>query len=78
MHHPLCLARPIFCVPDLALFLSTTLNSQPISTRMARVALTLALAVGVHSTAVELTPDNFDKEVLQSGKAAFIKFLAPW
>jgi protein disulfide-isomerase A6 len=28
--------------------------------------------------AIELTPDNFDKEVFQSGKAAFIKFLAPW
>jgi len=30
------------------------------------------------SAAVELTPENFDKEVFQSGKAAFIKFLAPW
>jgi len=28
--------------------------------------------------ALELTPDNFDKEVKASGKAAFIKFLAPW
>jgi len=28
--------------------------------------------------ALELTPDNFDTEVLKSGKAAFIKFLAPW
>jgi len=27
---------------------------------------------------VELTPDNWDKEVASSGKAAFIKFLAPW
>ena len=27
---------------------------------------------------LELTPDNFDKEVFESGKAAFIKFLAPW
>jgi len=27
---------------------------------------------------LELTPDNFNKEVLESGKAAFIKFLAPW
>jgi len=25
-----------------------------------------------------LTPDNWDKEIAQSGKAAFIKFLAPW
>ena len=44
---------------------------------MARVALLCAL-VGSASAALELTPDNFDKEVLQSGKAAFIKFLAPW
>jgi len=27
---------------------------------------------------IDLTPDNFDKEITQSGKAAFIKFLAPW
>jgi len=27
---------------------------------------------------IELTPDNFDKEVFESGKAAFVKFLAPW
>ena len=45
---------------------------------MAR-ALTLSLALfGGANAALELTPDNFDKEVLQSGKAAFIKFLAPW
>jgi hypothetical protein len=42
---------------------------------MARLLLTgLALA----SATTELTPDNFDKEVFESGKAAFIKFLAPW
>jgi hypothetical protein len=28
--------------------------------------------------ALELTPDNFEKEVTATGKAAFIKFLAPW
>jgi protein disulfide-isomerase A6 len=44
---------------------------------MARIALICALA-GSANAALELTPDNFDKEVLQSGKAAFIKFLAPW
>ena len=27
---------------------------------------------------IDLTPENFDKEVFASGKAAFIKFLAPW
>jgi hypothetical protein len=30
------------------------------------------------TAAIELTPENFDKEVFASGKAAFIKFLAPW
>ena len=30
------------------------------------------------SATIELTPDNFDKVVFGSGKAAFVKFLAPW
>jgi len=42
-------------------------------------AITLALAVvPAASAAIELTPDNFDKEVFESGKSAFVKFLAPW
>ena len=45
---------------------------------MARIALLACFASSVAGNAVDLTPDNFDKEVLQSGKAAFIKFLAPW
>ena len=28
--------------------------------------------------ALELTEANWDAEVVKSGKAAFIKFLAPW
>jgi len=28
--------------------------------------------------AVQLTAKNFDSEVTDSGKAAFVKFLAPW
>jgi hypothetical protein len=44
---------------------------------MARIALVCAFAASAHA-ALELTPDNFDKEVKDSGKAAFIKFLAPW
>jgi len=28
--------------------------------------------------AVELTKDNFDAEIVSSGKNAFIKFQAPW
>jgi hypothetical protein len=45
---------------------------------MARAALLCAFAASVAGEAVELTPDNFEKEVTASGKAAFIKFLAPW
>jgi len=41
--------------------------------------LTLLCAVaGVSAGAVELTPDNFDEVITKSGKASFIKFLAPW
>ena len=42
---------------------------------MRTLAVTLLLAGSAHA-AVELTPDNFDKEM--AGKSAFIKFLAPW
>jgi len=45
---------------------------------MARVALIAAFASSVSGAAVELTPDNVDDVVFKSGKAAFIKFLAPW
>jgi hypothetical protein len=38
----------------------------------------LALAVGAHAGAVDLTAKNFDAEVMASGKSAFVKFLAPW
>jgi protein disulfide-isomerase A6 len=38
----------------------------------------LALVGGANAGAIELTESNFDAEVMQSGKSAFIKFLAPW
>ncbi len=38
----------------------------------------LALVACVSAAAVELTDDNFDAEVFDSGKSAFVKFLAPW
>jgi protein disulfide-isomerase A6 len=44
---------------------------------MLRVTFISALAASAYG-ALELTPDNWDKEVKESGKAAFIKFLAPW
>jgi len=45
---------------------------------MLRTLALLCAVSGAASEAVELTPDNFDKEFTSSGKAAFIKFLAPW
>jgi len=41
-------------------------------------ALPLFVAAAFASGAVELTESNYDAEVTDSGKAAFIKFLAPW
>jgi len=45
---------------------------------MARTLALLCAVAGVTGGAVELTSDNFNAEVTQTGKAAFIKFLAPW
>ena len=44
---------------------------------MARL-LILTAAIGSAHAAMELTPDNFDDVVFGQGKAAFVKFLAPW
>lgn len=38
----------------------------------------LALVGSANAGAVELDQTNFDTIVTQSGKAAFVKFLAPW
>jgi len=45
---------------------------------MLRGVALLGALCGVSGNAVELTIDNYDKEVTSTGKAAFIKFLAPW
>jgi len=45
---------------------------------MLRATVLSCLLLGANSEAVELTIKNFDKKVTKSGKAAFIKFLAPW
>ncbi len=43
------------------------------------VAISLAgLVLGAQAGAVDLTAKNFDTEVVESGKSAFVKFLAPW
>ena len=45
---------------------------------MARTLAVLALALTGAHAATELTESNFDAEVFDSGKNAFVKFLAPW
>jgi len=45
---------------------------------MLRTTALFCAFAGASAEAVNLTPANFDKEVTSSGKAAFIKFLAPW
>ena len=45
---------------------------------MMRGALLLSALVGASAGAVELKSSNFDAEVKNSGKNAFVKFLAPW
>jgi hypothetical protein len=47
---------------------------------MMKILALLPLLVAVVSAdgAVELNESNFDAEVFDSGKAAFVKFLAPW
>ena len=38
----------------------------------------LALFALLAPATLELTSDNFDKEIFASGKSGFVKFLAPW
>ena len=47
------------------------------TTRTMRATLLLVALAGADA-AIELTKDNFQKEVKESGKNAFVKFLAPW
>ena len=50
-----------------------------IKMRVALLAIALmGLVLGANAGAVDLTSSNFDTEVFESGKAAFVKFLAPW
>jgi len=45
---------------------------------MLRGMALLAALCGVSATAIELSTDNWDSVVASTGKAAFVKFLAPW
>jgi hypothetical protein len=42
-----------------------------------RFALLVGFLLATAATALDLTPDNFDENVL-NGKGSFVKFLAPW
>jgi hypothetical protein len=46
--------------------------------RTAQLFFAGALVASASAGAVDLNSDNFDELVTKSGKAAFIKFLAPW
>jgi len=47
--------------------------------RTMKVTASLLLAAFcASSNAMELDASNFDAEVVESGKNAFVKFLAPW
>jgi hypothetical protein len=45
---------------------------------MLRVAVFVALIACASGSAVEMTKTNFQELVVDSGKNAFVKFLAPW
>ena len=55
----------------------TLYSHLPLSQAM-RSALLLSALAGVSAGALELTSKNFESEVKNSGKNAFVKFLAPW
>lgn len=43
-----------------------------------RLLVAAALSACLGASAVELTEDDFKAKVHESGKNAFVKFLAPW
>ena len=43
---------------------------------VAHPTITMLATLTLAAATIELTSDNFDKEVFESGKAAFVKFLA--
>eukprot|EP01065_Artemidia_motanka_P037485 TRINITY_DN460_c0_g1_i4.p3 TRINITY_DN460_c0_g1~~TRINITY_DN460_c0_g1_i4.p3 ORF type:complete len:147 (+),score=58.85 TRINITY_DN460_c0_g1_i4:65-442(+) len=43
-----------------------------------RAAMTLCLLLVVGTSALDLTADDFDAKVFESGKSGFVKFFAPW
>ena len=50
------------------------MEAEPLADDIMKLVLALLVSVG----AMELNADNFKTEVFESGKNAFVKFLAPW
>ena len=53
-------------------------RSQVEAEPLADDTMKLVLALLASANAMELSADNFKTEVFESGKNAFVKFLAPW
>ena len=53
-------------------------QSQVEAEPLADDTMKLVLALLASAGAMELSADNFKTEVFESGKNAFVKFLAPW
>ena len=45
---------------------------------VAMVLTTLALVAGADASAFVSTDANFERDVMNSGKHVFVKYLAPW
>ena len=58
--------------------LTEILPSQVEAALLADDKMKLVLALLASANAMELSADNFKTEVFESGKNAFVKFLAPW
>lgn len=56
------------------MFLQVSVALGAADAMLSKIALVLSTLVG--SSAIELTPANFDEKT--AGKQVFIKFLAPW
>lgn len=50
------------------------MEAEPLADDTMKLVLALLASAG----AMELNADNFKTEVFESGKNAFVKFLAPW
>jgi len=72
-------SKPTFCPDGRNFFFPTTAIAMAKAAAIAALGGLIALgAYSVDAGSVSLTKSNFDTEVLNSGKSAFVKFQAPW